>query len=139
MKLAYLPHKIFPKGNRRAAEDSYRSFVSLVAAASGGRNEQIGTSKTGRTVMLRLSKIRGVVLSCVLALGVIGGFGAVTNSAQADHCPTYTYKWVVTYEARLQPYQACVTKYDHCGKPYHVYVTRYRVLQVPVKKLVRVY
>jgi hypothetical protein len=29
-----------------------------------------------------------------------------------------------------------VTRYDHCGRPYHVYKTVYRTVRVPVQRVV---
>jgi hypothetical protein len=90
--------------------------------------------------MLRALNIRRLVLSGVLALGLLGALGASAPAAHAGHCqPAYVDVWVTLYETRLQSYQVCATKYDHCGRPYHVYQTAYKTVQVPVKKLVRVY
>jgi hypothetical protein len=73
--------------------------------------------------------------------------GAATSTARASdpYCPpgyvlkkVVCYENVVSYETRSEAYQVCVTKYDHCYQPYHVYETRYRDVQVPFKKQVAV-
>jgi hypothetical protein len=73
-------------------------------------------------------------------LGLLAALGVSTPAAYAGHCAAaYVDVWVTLYETRQQPYQVCVTKYDYCGRPYHVYETAYKTVHVPVKKLVRVY
>ena len=62
-----------------------------------------------------------------------GGYAA----PPAEHCPPpVRYETVVCYEARRVPYAACETRYDECGRPYQVEVTRYRTVRVPVAKRV---
>ena len=63
---------------------------------------------------------------------------ALTGAATAgDYCPP-KYKYVTCYETvtcwevRKEAYTKCVTKYDHCGKPYQATVTCYRDVKVPV-------
>ena len=81
-----------------------------------------------------------------LAVVVAGGlFGGGKAMASDPYCPpAYAYKKVVeyqtvtAYETRSESYQVCVTKYDNYGCAYKVYETRYRTVQVPVKKVVAV-
>jgi hypothetical protein len=49
-----------------------------------------------------------------------------------------TYKYVTTYETRLEPYTRLVTLYDTCGCAYTVTRTSYREVEVPVTKKVAV-
>ncbi len=67
------------------------------------------------------------------------------GSVQASDCycpPTYVIKKVIVYETviccetQCVAYKVCVTRYDRCGNPYPVQETRYREVQVPVKKVV---
>ncbi len=89
--------------------------------------------------MLQFTK--RILVAAVATLALIGG------SAQASdpYCPpAYVIKKVTCYETvtcyatRCVTYKVCVTKYDHCGYPYHVYETRYREVEVPVQKQVAV-
>jgi hypothetical protein len=79
-------------------------------------------------------------LVCTAALAVTG-LGLGTSGVQASDCncaPTYRYEWVQCYETRQVAYTVCETRYDHCGRPYQVEVTRYRTERVPVWRQVRV-
>lgn len=78
-----------------------------------------------------MTTFRSLVTAAVITLG-----GFATSQVQA-HEPC-VYKTFCTYENRTVPYQAQVTKYDHCGKPYYVTVTRYKTVTVPVHKVVKV-
>jgi hypothetical protein len=70
------------------------------------------------------ARIRSLVCAAVLATA---GFGFGGGSVQASDCtPTYRYEWVQRYETREVPYTVCETRYDHCGRPCQVEVTRYR-------------
>jgi hypothetical protein len=82
----------------------------------------------------------GEIIRCWVVKSLLAGSfvcGSV-SFAWADHCVPCHYKPVVCYEAREVPYTVCVTRYDHCGRPYHVEVTRYRTVTVRVTKLVKV-
>lgn len=79
--------------------------------------------------------IQRIVLAVAMTLSVAAAGG---QAAQAGDCGFY-YQRVVTYVCERVPYEVCLTKYDHCGQPYHVYVTRYRTVETPVVKLVKVY
>jgi len=52
-------------------------------------------------------------------------------------CPPQ-YQWVLCHQTRVEPYTVCETRYDHCGRPYHVEVGRYRSVRVAVWRLVPV-
>jgi hypothetical protein len=79
-----------------------------------------------------LSRLSGKLAVAVALVGSIFG-------TQAQACDPYcTYKRVVVYVQKEVPYQDCITKYDCYGNPQHVYVTRYRTVEVPVTKLVKV-
>lgn len=71
----------------------------------------------------------------------------VTGSASAsDYSDSYkpgykkvvTYKTVVTYVEKEVPYTVEVVKYDSYGKAYKTTVTKYKTVEVPVKKQVPV-
>jgi hypothetical protein len=106
---------------------------------AGGRKKHNDSFDTGDETMLRALKLHKWLFSGVMALGLLGGFGAATPAKADCYQPAYVDVWVTVYERQLTSYPVCVTKYDHCGKPYHVYETRYKVVEVPVRKLVRVY
>jgi hypothetical protein len=77
------------------------------------------------------------VLECACAVLFAGVLAASSSSAAACD-PPCRYQKVVTYACQQVPYQVCVIQYDHCGHPYHAYETRYREVQVPVVKWVKV-
>jgi hypothetical protein len=77
-------------------------------------------------------------LACATMLTVASlGLSAVPAAA-SDGCQNYRYEWVLCYENRQVAYTACETRYDHCGRPYQVEVTRYRTERVPVWRRVAV-
>jgi hypothetical protein len=79
---------------------------------------------------------RSLICAAVLAVAALGAIG---TAAHASDCPpAYRYEWVLCYEYRQVPYEACETRYDHCGRAYQVNVTRYRSEQVPVWRRVAV-
>jgi hypothetical protein len=79
--------------------------------------------------------------SLCLTLASFGLFGSPARAS--DYCPPCPpkvyYQTVLVYETRTIPYTVCETRYDHCGVAYHVNVTRYRTIQVPVTRRVAVY
>jgi hypothetical protein len=75
---------------------------------------------------------------CAAALTVTGLALTETSVNASDCYPTYRYERVLCYETRQVAYTVCETRYDHCGRPYQVEVTRYRTEQVPVWRQVRV-
>lgn len=79
--------------------------------------------------------IRGLFVAAALALGTLGGAGAVRA---CDQPPCCDYKVVVTYETHYEPYTKTVVCYDECGHAYYKDVTAYHAVQVAVKKLVKV-
>jgi hypothetical protein len=94
--------------------------------------------------MATLFSVKRLVSLAVVAL-VLAGASASTAHASDPYCPpgyvlkkVTCYETVVCYETHTEAYKVCVTKYDHCYQPYHVYETRYRDVQVPVKKQVAV-
>jgi hypothetical protein len=95
-------------------------------------------------MMTTLSWVKRLIVAGVVAL-TLGGAATTTAHASEPYCPpgyvlkkVVSYQTVVAYETRVESYTVCVTKYDHCYKPYHVYEKRYRDVQVPVKKQVAV-
>lgn len=89
-----------------------------------------------RTILL--AGLVTVVLSGAAFAGQGFGQGGYGQCHDSNYCqPQCSYKWITTYECRTVPYQVCIVKYDHCGNPYKVYVTKYREIQVPVRKLVK--
>jgi hypothetical protein len=90
--------------------------------------------------MTKLS-IPALALAACLALGP-------ARAAAGDHCSYRTvtvYETVTVCEVRQVPYTCTVIRYDECGCPYRVQVTRYRdvkvcvIRTVPVKRRVPVY
>lgn len=78
------------------------------------------------------------VLAAVVALGVGGAAKAGDYHHGHGYKKVVCYETVTCYETRQECYEVCVTRYDHCGKPYHAYVTKHRDVQVPVTKQVAV-
>jgi hypothetical protein len=79
------------------------------------------------------------------ALVTAGAICGGTAMASDTYCPpTYVVKRVVcyetatVYETHREAYQVCVTQYDSCGDPYHVYKTCYHDVRTPVQKQVAV-
>lgn len=89
--------------------------------------------------MLRALTLHKWLFSGVLALGLLGGFGAMALAKAGFNKPAHVDVWVTVYTPQIKSYRVCIAKYDHCGKPYHVYETRYKVVKVPVRKLLRLY
>ena len=85
-----------------------------------------------------ISSLRRWLLSGLCGVALLGVGGANRPSASACERPCCVYRWVTIYEGRSVPYTVCVTRYDHCGHAYQVQLTRYRRVEVPVKKLVKV-
>ena len=78
--------------------------------------------------------MRGLIIAAVVALGTLGGTGAV----RACDPPCCEYKVVVYYETHYEPYTQTVTCYDECGRPYTKEVAVLQKVKVPVTKLVKV-
>lgn len=82
--------------------------------------------------------ICGLAAAVVLSLGLAGNAKAGGYDPCCHLKKVVTYECVISYECRTEAYQKAVTCYDHCGKPYTVWKTCYREVQVPVKKTVPV-
>jgi hypothetical protein len=84
----------------------------------------------------------GLTLFAGSAAATEYGYGCRTNHCQpaprCDDQPSCRYETVTCYETRQVPYAVCVTRYDECGRAYHVNVTRYRCVRVPVTRQVPV-
>ena len=65
-------------------------------------------------------------------------YGVSYSPEPECHRPSYYWKEVTVYETREVPEVRCITKYDHCGKPYEVKVVVYRTIRVPVVKRIKV-
>jgi hypothetical protein len=91
-----------------------------------------------RKVMSLSKKLVGIVGAGLLGLGMLSGNSAKACDDYREPAPCYRQVWVTDYCTREVPYQVCVTAYDHCGNPYHVYRTAYRTVSYPVRKLVTV-
>jgi hypothetical protein len=64
---------------------------------------------------------------------------ALSGTAQAGGYVHKTYyKSVTTYVTKPVHYTVKVTKYDHCGEPYCVYVDRCRYVEVPCVKRIAI-
>lgn len=85
--------------------------------------------------MMLVELIRSWGMMGVVAASLLAGSASV--GTDGDCTPCY-YKKVVCYENQKVPYTVCVTRYDHCGRPYQVEVVRYRTVTVRVVKLVKV-
>jgi hypothetical protein len=82
---------------------------------------------------------------CVATLVTAGALCGGAAMASEPYCPpTYVtkrvvcYETVTVYETHREAYQVCVTRYDSCGAPYHVYKTCYRDVRTPVQKQIAV-
>src|ERR1022692_3329375 len=80
-----------------------------------------------------------------MAIATVAAICGGTAMACEPYCPpTYVVKRVVcyetatVYETHREAYQVCVTQYDSCGDPYHVYKTRYHDVRTPGRKQVAV-
>lgn len=70
-----------------------------------------------------------ILLAAVLAL--------FTGTASAtEYKKVVTYKTVTVCVEKQVPYTVEVVKYDECGKPYKVCVTKYKTITVEVEKQV---
>ncbi len=49
----------------------------------------------------------------------------------------WAYKVIDTFTYQTQPYEVCVTVYDHCGRPHQVVQTHYRTVKIPTQQVVR--
>jgi hypothetical protein len=82
--------------------------------------------------------MKKLVAAAVVAIATTGSVSA------SDYANKPGYKavtvWVTQYVdvVKSVPYEKTITKYDHCGKPYHVTVTAYRDVTVQVAKKVAV-
>jgi hypothetical protein len=71
------------------------------------------------------------LVAMTLALGISG-------AAQAGGYHTPSYKTLTVYVAKQVPYTVSVKKIDAYGGVHWLNVTRYKTIQVPVTKYVRV-
>ena len=83
-------------------------------------------------------KISKLIAGVVSTLVVLATLLAPAGHVSACDTPDCYYKKVIVTVCHQEPYQVCVTKYDHCGTPYHVYLTKYRTVEVPVVKWVKI-
>lgn len=76
---------------------------------------------------------------CAMMLALAGPSTPPAALASGRHCPPAPcYEWVLTHECRRVAYRTCETRIDECGRSYTVNVVRYRTVQVPVWRYVRV-
>jgi hypothetical protein len=87
--------------------------------------------------MSKLLNLRTLIATLTLAAAAVVGHSSVSAG---DHChaPRYYYKTVTFYETIRKPYEYTAIKYDHCGQPYHVILTGWKTVQIPVTRQVRV-
>ncbi|MFM7058602.1 MAG: hypothetical protein ACKO2P_16935 [Planctomycetota bacterium] len=83
-----------------------------------------------------LRVLRGCVLPMALA-AVLSASGA--SAAMGGDHRVCGYRTITVCEYVRKPVCVTVTRYDHCGRPYHVEVTEYRTVKVYVTKRVPVY
>jgi hypothetical protein len=88
------------------------------------------------TPSLASGRMRSLMCATLLATAALGFGGGRLHAS--DCAPAYRYEWVLRYECRQVPYTVCETRYNHCGRPYHVEVIRYRTERVSVWQLVAV-
>ncbi|MCA9128178.1 MAG: hypothetical protein KDB22_13885 [Planctomycetales bacterium] len=86
-------------------------------------------------------KLTGWALGAAAVMGTM----AMAGSAQAgdyppSHCsqPQYTYKSMTVWVKKKVPYFANVILYKPCGTPYYGQELRYKWINVPVQKTIRV-
>lgn len=84
-----------------------------------------------------MNLIRTSLFAAVLAVSSLFGFAANDAFAGGCHSPCY-YKTIVVNVPCRVTYQKKITLYDHCGKPYCVYVTAYKTVYKQVAKRVKV-
>jgi len=96
----------------------------------------LSLSFNGDVNMMSLIRVRSLLVA-----GLVAGCLTLSGNANATDChtPKYIVKTVTVYVDVEQSYTAHVTRYDHCGTPYQVRVTRHKTVSVPVVKQVRVY
>ncbi len=92
--------------------------------------------------MSRFNLLKTLVAAIALS---VGGLGLAQTAAAGGYQDSYHdgyqdcyMKRVVSYEFRRIPYYDYLTQYDDCGHPYEVKVLRYRMIEVPVIRFVKV-
>ena len=88
--------------------------------------------------MSKLLNLRTLIVTLTLAAAAVVGH---SNASAGDHChaPRYYYKTVTVYETIRKPYEYTAIKYDQCGQPYHVTLTGWKTVHVPVTRMVRIH
>lgn len=76
-------------------------------------------------------------ISVAIALAC-GSLGFANAASACCYKKVTCYETVVCYETRSVPYTKLELRYDECDKPYTVEVTCYKMVQVPIKKVVAV-
>jgi hypothetical protein len=66
------------------------------------------------------------------------GYGHKHYTPHHNYHQTCRYETVTEWVTREVPYTVCETRYDECGRAYHVNVTRYRTVRVQVTRQVPV-
>ena len=90
------------------------------------------------------ASFKSLVLASVAAfLFASTAFAGTPACDTKPECPprlvaVVKYVKVVCPVEKEVPYTCTVVKYDHCGKPYKVEVTKYKTITVEVEKLVKV-
>ena len=77
-------------------------------------------------------------LAAALVLDAMGFVGTQDAAASDCHAPRCYYKTIVEYKAVRKACVDYVTRYDHCGKPYLDKVVTYKIIQVPVERVIKV-
>lgn len=76
-----------------------------------------------------------IAAAVVTAAALFAGTQTVEAGDPCVHCH---YKTIVEYKCIQKPVVKCITKYDHCGKPYEVKVVDYVTVKIPVYKQIKV-
>lgn len=84
---------------------------------------------------MRTIRMGLIVLTLALATLVAGRTASASDCHGRSHI---TYKAVTEYQTIKEVYTVLEWRYDHCGKPHRVEVSKYRYVQVPVQKRIRV-
>ncbi len=83
------------------------------------------------------AKFQRLLIAGSMVLGLGAGAAQACDGYGNDY-HACRYERVVDYVSREVPQTICVTLYDHCGYPYTVHKTIYRVVSVPVVRYVAV-
>ena len=77
-----------------------------------------------------------------MAAAMVVTAGLAGTASATEHRPGYkavtVYETVYVDVVKSVPYEKTITKYDHCGKPYHVTITCYKDVTVQVAKKITV-